>query len=216
MDPKRFQARGRRVSLTVALIVAAALPAGSAAFAADTAAPTATGPAAVADEVAARAGWIVYQRSPHVRVVRVDGTGDRIVTPVPAGNQQHPDWSPDGSRIAFDVDDSAIWVVGFHGERPRQVYTCTAPCLWVSEPAWSPDGTEIAFTRYSVKADGRTARRSVVAAVGVRSGKVRVLHRVRRGSDIPFTPRWSPDGRRIVFEEDRFVDDDKDTSDTVG
>jgi len=57
--------------------------------------------------------WIAYQGGSggpsRIRLVRPDGTGDHALidaaTP-PALEQLHPDWSHDGSRIAFSAQDT--------------------------------------------------------------------------------------------------------------
>jgi Tol biopolymer transport system component len=55
--------------------------------------------------------WIAYQGAtggpPRIRLVRPDGTDDHAVVPdIEAGDQFHPDWSPDGLRLAFAADDA--------------------------------------------------------------------------------------------------------------
>ena len=67
------------------------------------------------------------------------GGGEPVVlTPEGAGDTE-PDWSPDGSRIAF-VTAGRIAVMNADGSARRVVSTTTG-----REPRWSPDGP-IAFT----------------------------------------------------------------------
>ena len=64
-----------------------------------------------------------------------------------------PDWSPDGTRIAFQSYRSGnfhIWSVAADGGDMRQH---TDGLLDDREPRWSPDGKRIAFS--SDRADGR-------------------------------------------------------------
>ena len=73
---------------------------------------------------------------------------------------QQPDWSPDGSRIAFVVRRH-IFTIGADGRRLRRL----TDYFGDSDPAWSPDAKHIAFIRdhdlYIMRADGRGERRVV-------------------------------------------------------
>jgi dipeptidyl aminopeptidase/acylaminoacyl peptidase len=108
---------------------------------------------------------------------------------------QEPDVSPDGARIAcavvgtgtrrlaiLDPDSSAPRVVA--GDLPGFAYT----------PAWSPDGRTIAYSRW--KPGGFRD----IHVYDVATGTDRALW-VDRAMDID--PRYSPDGRYIVFSSDR-------------
>lgn len=58
----------------------------------------------------------------------------------------HPDWSPDGRRIAFASDRSGqfeIWVMSLDGGELRRVTAGEGSKSW---PAWSPDGRTLLFT----------------------------------------------------------------------
>ncbi len=67
---------------------------------------------------------------------------------VPGVHQDmHPDWSPDGKRLAFASDRSGqleIWVVGADGEGLRQLTGGPGAKSW---PAWSPDGRSLLFVK---------------------------------------------------------------------
>ncbi|NDJ62247.1 MAG: hypothetical protein GYB67_14060 [Chloroflexi bacterium] len=105
-----------------------------------------------------------------------------------------PQWSPDGTRIAYLGRSPRAGVDIF----VTHVYTGTVTNVSDSpgidyDPAWSPDSNQIAFaTRdfgsldiFRVNADG--------------SDRQRLTH----GPDEDFDPIWSPDGRQIVFRSDR-------------
>lgn len=74
-------------------------------------------------------------------------TGDvRLLAPG-AHQDIHPDWSPDGRRIAFASDrggEFEIWVVDADGGGLRQVTSGPGAKTW---PAWSPDGRSILYSR---------------------------------------------------------------------
>lgn len=90
-----------------------------------------------------------------LRVMNVDGTGDRVLLGSQAVDCYYPSsairpaWSPDGTHIAFSCDDYGIRVVGADGSGLRTVIPnedALGP-LWDLGfgPYWSPDGSRIAF-----------------------------------------------------------------------
>src|SRR5215210_3314637 len=73
-----------------------------------------------------------------------------------AGASFNPDFSPNGSQLAFERrygDDptrkpDAIFTVKSRGGRATKISSgCTGQCLGDDGPAWSPDGRQILFTR---------------------------------------------------------------------
>jgi len=88
----------------------------------------------------------------------------------------YPSWSPDGSRIAFQVAepntvDLNIWTITSTGTDPDQV---TSAATDETEPAWSPDGALIAYRNadttaiYMVASSGGTG--TEVTSVGTPAG----------------------------------------------
>jgi Tol biopolymer transport system component len=105
-----------------------------------------------------------------------------------------PQYSPDGTRIAFVSDRSGndeIWVCGSDGSNSEQITSFAGPD--VTTPRWSPDGERIAF-------DSNAAGEYDIWVVGVNGGKpVRVTtHPANDGN-----PSWSRDGRWIYFDSRR-------------
>ena len=88
--------------------------------------------------------------------VRPDGSRLRRLF----GRGQQPDWSPDGSRLAF-VASQHVFTMGADGERLRRLTDHSGD----TDPAWSPDGRHIAFIRdhdlYVMRANGSGERRVV-------------------------------------------------------
>ena len=105
-----------------------------------------------------------------------------------------PDYSPDGTSIAFTSYRSGnqeIWVCNRDGSDPVQLThhrSVDADC-----PAWSPDGSTIA---YHANQDGYRD----VFVVNADGGPPRRLTN-RVGLDVP--PSWSRDGQWIYFASDR-------------
>jgi Tol biopolymer transport system component len=104
------------------------------------------------------------------------------------------DWSPDGARIAFVKNPyaqrgrpSELWVMNADGSGLRRL---ARGLNKAARPEWSRDGSWLAFTNsdpprqvsqlYVIRPDG--------------SG----LRRIVRGIQ-PSVPRWSPDGKRILY-----------------
>lgn len=155
-------------------------------------------PAAVAT------GRIAYQedigRRQEIFVVGADGSGRQSIGAAVAGdNQVNPDWSPDGTRVAFGGSSGtsdSIWIVAADGSQLRQVVECVDPCTWVWEPAWSPDGRSLLFAR-TVTTGG--AATSTLELIDVETGNTAVLATAEPGT-IFGGPSWSPDGTAFVAE----------------
>jgi Tol biopolymer transport system component len=94
-----------------------------------------------------------------------------------------PAWSPDGATIAFVrfVREPVIYFVGAYG----------GPARWLTRgesPSWAPGGSRLVFAFgdgiYTIEPSGR-GRTRIARIPGT------------RGADLQ--PRWSPDGRKILF-----------------
>jgi Tol biopolymer transport system component len=94
--------------------------------------------------------------------VRPDGSRLRRVFRRYWGPGVEPDWSPDGSRIAFAARRH-IFTIGASGRGLERVTEPRRPRVAGADPAWSPDGRQIAFLRggdlYVARSDGGRLRR---------------------------------------------------------
>lgn len=176
--------------------------------------PSAQASPAAPSPIALLAGepWIAYQGGtggpPTIRLVRPDGSDDHAVAPdILAGDQNHPDWSHDGLRIAFSADDGDgtrdIWTVDADGSQATKIVDCADPCAWTDDPSWSPDDARIVFARVT-KTDGGPNGLPTLVTVDPDGGHPKTL---LTGDPVEsfYTPRWSPEGKRLVVEIDRFV-----------
>jgi Tol biopolymer transport system component len=128
--------------------------------------------------------------------------GDLYVTDVAGGDVtrltqglrvEHPEFSPDGSRIAFDAAPadpregaSSIYVIGAEGAGLQRL-----PGQGGFSPTWSPDGRSIAFA--STDAAGETSFFEVDAD----GSDLREVYRAPADVAI-YGGEWSPDGERFV------------------
>jgi len=81
---------------------------------------------------------------PQVWTMNIDGT-DAVQLTSGDDFSVHPDWSPDGTRIAFTRGSQAntVWVMNADGSNQTQI---SPPGIWASFPSWSPEGDQIAFS----------------------------------------------------------------------
>ncbi|MBC8508785.1 MAG: PD40 domain-containing protein [Anaerolineales bacterium] len=109
-----------------------------------------------------------------------------------------PDWSPDGSQIAFTSTRSGnmhIWVMMANGSKRSQLTQDhnNGGSIWNSSPKWSPDGSKILF-----RSDlGQNNEIFIMNGDGTKQRNL-TQH---SASDVD--PAWSPDGSQITFVSDR-------------
>jgi TolB protein len=106
------------------------------------------------------------------------------------GDQHWPRWSPDGSRISFEMGHAIYVVPALGGAAKLLVPAPPQPPLPEEDGpgflAWSPDGERFAY------ADGRALY--VRAAAGGPPTRI-----VAETQDQPHSLAWSPDGTRLAF-----------------
>jgi len=137
--------------------------------------------------------WILFERHrisglSDLMTIRPDGSGLRRIATIVTGKQcLCADWSPDGSKIAFEGTPSRqssqpdIFVMNADGTGRRRITNNT---VRDEQPDWSPDSSELTFYSelvgngeiYVVNADG--------------TGLVRLTHDPWYSA----FPRWQPNG----------------------
>lgn len=213
----------KRLLLVPILLVAAAC--GSAAPPATASAPpiaTASAPptesAAASEEastpptVGTGEAWIVFQGvALGFTFIRPDGTGNHVILG-PPWDQVHPDWSPDGSQIAYvQATDTTfeVWITDPQGTTPEPLLTevpAELSGLFWDNPAWSPDGSQIAMVGYEGNPRSELPARSVLVIVEVDTGEITIVGEFAQSDGYLHSfPRWSPDGNAFVINVDHFT-----------
>jgi dipeptidyl aminopeptidase/acylaminoacyl peptidase len=136
--------------------------------------------------------WIAFRggNADVLRAVQPNGSRLRPLFRPPDQGSYDPDWSPDGSRLAFAApahkfgDTQYIYTVSANGRGLRQLTDENYSSDF--SPAWSPDGTHLAFIRGSdlwvMRSDGRRQRR--IVDVG--------FERLEDPFTMLSTPAWQP------------------------
>jgi len=160
---------------------------------------------------------------PELWTMRLDGTDQQLVQ-LPGAHYGQPDWSPDGSMLAFDTDlwgnyvttrALAIAVAARDGSGFRQLTVDPTPSPnilthWSFDcPDWSPDGSRVSFVaNQTVNQLGGASQLMTIAADGTDPRVVLDMAAADLdpffGAVIPITrprscPRWSPNGTQLAF-----------------
>jgi Tol biopolymer transport system component len=131
---------------------------------------------------------IAFSSGAPSQVFTVGANGGRAqqLTHDPAG-AAHPDWSPDGRSVAYDVGGARIAVSSARGGGERLV-TIDMSAI---DPSWSPNGSQLAFTGVEYDQNGNPEDTSLYVTQADGSNYVRIGD----GSQ----PDWSPRGDWIVY-----------------
>jgi Tol biopolymer transport system component len=174
--------------------------------------PAASEEASTPPTVGAGEEWIAFQGvALGFTLIRPDGTGSHVILG-PPGDQVHPDWSPDGSQLAYVQATDAtreVWITDPQGTNPEPLltdYPAELSGLFWDNPAWSRDGTQIAMVGYEGNPDAELPARSVLAVVEVDSDEITIAGEFAQPAGFLHSfPRWSPDGNALVINVDHFT-----------
>jgi Tol biopolymer transport system component len=173
-------------------------------------------PAVAGQAHASRIVWtqVLDDQFTTARIVsaRPDGSGVRALTHPGAGVFDiNAVISPDGSRVAFERDQSdgsaQIHIVGADGRGAHAVELgCVDPCAADVDPGWTPSGRRIVFTPVIGPFDqvNGSARSAVLHTANLDGSGVRRLS--QPGIDGVFEDyraRFAPGGKYLIFERVR-------------
>ena len=133
---------------------------------------------------------VLHEKEEQLMVLDLDAVKVRVLINGP-GNNSYPDWSPDGTKIAFTSDrdgNKEIYLADFDGENQKRL---TKSSALEDNADFSPDGKQIVF--YSD---------TELATVPTSGGPITKLTNFGTGKNS--TPRYSPDGKKIAYSTNRF------------
>lgn len=131
-------------------------------------------------------------RAPHVYIMNADGSGQRRLVAESLHSSEGATFAPDGRRIVYarKVGESGadIFIADHDGKNERRLTNDAGNGIYNGSPTVSPDGKSIAF--YS---DDKTG--AALAVMKVDGSRRRTV--LTGGHN--WYPRWSPDGRWLVY-----------------
>jgi Tol biopolymer transport system component len=166
---------------------------------------------ATTDPTLAKASWapdgtILFdsERDGGLRHIFRMGSDGQSVVQLTSGPsiQERPAISPDGSTIAYSESEGAfvkshgLWVANADGSNPRQLTPDGKPDVDSADtsPAFSPDGAWIVFERAALFTSGQSG----LVLIHPDGSGLRRLTDDALGAGYP---RWSPDGKQILFSQ---------------
>lgn len=152
-------------------------------------------------------GVIVFSRNRvghhELFTINADGSNLTQITSNDIGQDAEPAWSPDGSSIVFTRNSGGpidLWIVGTDGSTERQLtqfedQSGSPP----SDPDWSPDGARIVFAAAPPGADREDVTLPPRDLWAIDADGTN-LTRLTDTPEDDINPRWSPDGKAILFQ----------------
>ena len=149
------------------------------------------------------------QSSSELFIMNADGTNLQRLTHNNFGDG-HPSWSPDGTRIVFDSRRSGQFEVYVIELATLTVTQLTEGELGSGAPDWSPDGTQIVYEKFIRNAGIGFAHKNIYIMSTTGENQRPLFLDPKADAEVAimrFFPRWSADGKRIVFSEVQWLED---------
>jgi TolB protein len=164
--------------------------------------------------LASAKGWLAYStfvgEQDRIHLTRVDGSEDHQAVPELPGEVIRADFARDG-RLSFEYRPPSgvvnVYVANTDGTGARVVAECKLNECEREFPAWSPDGKYLAARTALGPGPNRPPAEFAIAIIEVATQKVRLILRHPSHQFQEQLPRWSPDGRRLVFHRWRGTKD---------
>jgi dipeptidyl aminopeptidase/acylaminoacyl peptidase len=137
--------------------------------------------------------WIAYVSYPDRTLwrSRADGS-ERLQLTFPPISALLPHWSPDGTQIAYSSTQPGqplkLFLISAQGGTPQEMLSEKDSQV---DANWSLDGKKIIFGRAPFPG---SSERLAILVFDLDSKQVSMIS----GSENLFSPRWSPDGQRLV------------------
>jgi Tol biopolymer transport system component len=156
-------------------------------------------------------GWIAYQSKRGTRegIWLIQPDGSNLHEVITADSEPHlsPSWSNDGNQLVYERvgTTGSIWSWDMARDQAVAVTRCKAPCLSDEFPSLDPSGTRVAFVRTVGPLDANHQGADCgIWIANLRSGAEEQLTSIPKCVTTPTTPRWSPDGKHIVYSQEQW------------
>ncbi len=154
----------------------------------------AVSPAPASATFPAKNGLIAFQAitgdGNQLFTVRRNGHDLRQITNGP-GEATTPDWSPDGQRLAYSLNECTIALVRANGTGRHVIPSQTPPDGCETDPVFTPDGGHLVFERYDPVTNDD--------AIWIMNLDGNGRRRIGTGPGGAATPEVSPDGQTVSF-----------------
>ncbi|HEY1339776.1 MAG TPA: prolyl oligopeptidase family serine peptidase [Bryobacteraceae bacterium] len=157
---------------------------------------------------------IAFLRAGQIWIAPIAGSekAEQLYHPRAGVIASDPEWSPDGSKIAFVSDRTTHGFIAVYDFASKDLSYLDPTVDRDMAPEWSPDGKQIAFIRMQAGGGGRGGRTGepwAIRIATVADGKSRQIWRAETGPGSVFHPTetgqplyWAA-GERIVFPWER-------------
>jgi TolB protein len=131
------------------------------------------------------------QRAPHIYAMAADGKHQRRLVKESLNTSAGATWSPDGKHIVYErkgEKGADLYIADADGKHERRITNDQEKNIYNGSPTFAPDGKSIAFYSDDEKS-------AALMVIGVDGHDRRTV--LAAGKN--WYPRWSPDGRWLVY-----------------